>query len=263
MILESFLLAVGLTLAPLPPRTLASPSPSLHDPFSALLLEHVQNDLVDYDGFARAPGFPSYLEALAAARPDSMPRADQLAFWSNVYNAYTIQLINRHQERESIRNINKFLGMVSGKGPWKENIVRAGGRTLNLDQVEHQIIRPLFKEPRIHMALVCAARSCPPLRLEAYEGSRLEAQLQDQTRTFLRERPAVNRLDSANAVLHLSPIFDWYREDFGKTDGAILKFVARYFEGEAERPVFEGSGPKIRFTDYDWSLNIQKPRPTP
>ena len=177
-------------------------------------------------------------------------------------SAYTIALINKHNERESIRNINMFLGLVKGKGPWKEEIVRAAGRTLSLDDVEHKIIRVEFKEPRIHAALVCAAISCPPLRTEAFEGGRLNEQLEDQTRTFLRDRQTENRLDLGNSVIHLSPIFDWYREDFGKTDAAILRFVARYFDGAGEKSAFSQARLKIEFTTYDWSLNLQRPRVT-
>ena len=264
MILQFLLLAGTVSLPSLQAPTPVSAEPSLHAPFTALLRDHLRNDLVDYDAFARSPEFQGYLRALAAARLGSMSKDDLLAFWINVYNAYTIQLINQHEERESIRNINKFLGLVKGmgKGPWKEEIVRAAGRTLTLDEVEHKIIRVEFKEPRIHMALVCAAVSCPPLRQEAYEGARLDEQLHDQTRTFLRERQVSNRLDLGNQIIHLSPIFDWYREDFGKSDAAILKFVAPYFEGVGERFAFTKGNLEIEFTDYDWSLNLQKPRET-
>lgn len=262
MILESLLLAAAVSLAPLPPQSSGAPVPSPHAPFTALLKEHVRHGLVDYDAFEKSGEFPKYLQALATTRIDRMTRDERLAFWINVYNAYTIALINKHKERESIRNINMFLGVVKGKGPWKEEIVRAAGRTLTLDEVEHKIIRVEFKEPRIHMALVCAALSCPPLRTEAFEGARLNEQLHDQTRTFLRERQTENRLDLGNSVIHLSPIFDWFREDFGKTDAAILRFVAPYFDGAGERNAFTASRLTIEFTDYDWSLNLQKPRET-
>lgn len=261
MILQSMLLAASL-LAPDARPQAASEAVSMHAPFTALLRAHVQHGLVDYDGFKKAPEFPRYLDALASARLDRMSKDERLAFWINVYNAYTIALINKHNERESIRNINMFLGLVKGKGPWKEDIVRAAGRTLNLDEVEHKIIRKEFKEPRIHAALVCAAMSCPPLRAEAYEGTRLNEQLEDQTRTFLRERQTENRLDLGNNIIHLSPIFDWYREDFGKTDAAILRFVAPYFDGTGAKNAFSESRLKIEFTPYDWSLNLQRPRVT-
>jgi hypothetical protein len=262
MILPSLMLVAAVSLGPAVVQSPGASAPSLHAPFTALLQDHVRHGLVDYDAFAKAPEFPRYLQALARVRVSGMSKSDRLAYWINVYNAFTIELINKHKERESIRNINMFLGLVKGKGPWKEEIVRADGRLLTLDHVEHKIIRVEFKEPRIHMALVCAAMSCPPLRPEAYEGATLDRQLHEQTRTFLRERQTENRLDLGNSVIHLSPIFDWFREDFGKTDANILKFVAAYFDGEGERNAFTASRLKIEFTDYDWSLNLQKPRVT-
>jgi hypothetical protein len=141
-------------------------------------------------------------------------------------------------------------------------IVRAAFRLLTLDDVLNKIIRVEFKEPRIHMALVGAAISSPPLRSEAYEGPMLEQQLDDQTRTFLRERQTANRLDLGNSIIYLSPIFDLNRADFGKTNEAILRFVAPYFEGKGEKAAFAASRLTIEFTDFDWSLNIQKPRET-
>src|SRR6185436_15382923 len=102
--------------------------------------------------------------------------SEQLAFWINAYNAYTIQLVNSHHERASIQNLRAVLG----HSPWQEPLVKAGGRTYTLDQVEHEILRKRFHEPRIHFAIVCAAVSCAPLRSEAYVGVRIEAQLDDQ-----------------------------------------------------------------------------------
>jgi hypothetical protein len=260
MILESLVLAASLALQTGPGGQAGEPS--LHAPFTALLKEHVVNDLVDYDGFAKSPGFPRYLQALATARPEDMSRPDRLAFWINVYNAYTIQLVNLHHERESIRNINMFMGVLRGKGPWKETIVNAGGRTLSLEDVQLKVIRPEFKEPRVNMALVSGALSSPPLRAEAYEGSKLDAQLTDQTRVFLKERQTENRLDLGNSILQLSQIFDWNRVDFGKSDESIIRFVAPYFEGTGERAAFQASRLTIEFTEFDWRLNIQKPRET-
>src|SRR6187431_1518597 len=225
MILETLVLAGSVSLALQTAPGGAPSSPSLHAPFTALLQAHVRNDLVEYEAFAQSPEFPRYLQALAAARPEAMPREDRLAFWINVYNAYTNQLVNLHHERESIRNINMFMGVLKGKGPWKQTIVNAGGRTLSLEEVQVKVIRPEFKEPRVNMVLVAGALSSPPLRAEAYEGSKLNAQLTEQTRIFLRERQTENRLDLGNSILHLSPIFDWNRVDFGKSDEAILKFV--------------------------------------
>jgi len=224
-----------------------------HSAFERLLAAHVTADeRVDYDAFGRAPAFAAYLDQLARARPDTLSRDEQLAFWINVYNAYTIQLVNVHGERQSIRNINKTLGVIKAMGPWKEEIVRAGGLTTSLDFVEHGIIRKRFAEPRIHFALVCAARSCPPLRREAYTAARLESQLEDQARVFIARSPAKNRFDVASGTAHLSPIFVWFKDDFGPDLG---RFLARYVEDPAARAMLAGGKFKLVETRYDWSLN--------
>ena len=226
-----------------------------HSAFDRLLKTHVTADgRVDYDAFARAPAFPAYLERLAQAAPDTLSREEQLAFWINAYNAYTIQLVNAHGERKSIRNINKTLGVIKAMGPWKEEIVRAGGKTMSLDFVEHEIIRKRFREPRIHFALVCAARSCPPLRREAYAGDRLGAQLEEQARLFIARSPEKNRIEVAAATAHLSPIFGWFKEDFGPDLG---KFLARYVDDPAARALLESGKFKIVETPYDWALNLK------
>ncbi len=120
-----------MTLALLLAAPLAVAAPSLdHSAFDELLKEHVTEGLVDYDAFARSPRLRVYLDQLATARLDDLSRSERLAFWINVYNAYTIQQVNAHEERDSIRNINKTLGLLSLKGPWSEKMVRAAGRTL-------------------------------------------------------------------------------------------------------------------------------------
>ena len=223
-----------------------------HSAFDRLLKAHVVDGRVDYGAFAKAPAFPGYLAQLAGAQPEALSRSEQLAFWINVYNAYTIQLVNAHQERKSIRNINKTLGVIKAMGPWKEEMVKAGGKTLSLDFVEHEIVRKRFQEPRIHFALVCAAKSCPPLRREAYTGDRLEAQLDDQARIFIAQSPKQNRVDVEAATVHLSPIFVWFKDDFGPDLG---RFLARYVPDGPARRLLESGKYKTVETTYDWSLN--------
>ncbi len=245
-------LATALLAAPV---TLAAQAVTFdHGDFDGLLRAHVRDGLVDYDAFARAPAFERYLDRLGTVDPASLPQAHALAFWINAYNAYTIALIIRHDERKSIRNINRSFGLAL-KGPWRERLVRVGGRSYSLDEVEHEIIRPRFREPRIHFALVCAALSCPPLRSEAYRGEALEAQLEEQTRRFLSEAPGRNRVDVAGRRVALSPIFDWYKEDFGGSAAAIGRFVARFFPPGAERALLESGQFELSFTRYDWALN--------
>jgi len=260
--IERFLILLGLgasaAATPLP-----APAQSMsHATWDRLLQAHVRSGLVDYDAFARSAEFQQYLNALAATNPSGMGRNDQLAYWINAYNAYTIQLINKHGERVSIRNINKTLGVVRAYGPWNEPIVRAGGRTYTLDHLEQQILRKQIREPRIHFALVCAAMGCPPLRSEAYTGARMEEQLDDQARLFLARTPSKNRVDLANRTLYASQIFQFrdYEKDFGGTPRAIGRYIARYLPDGPEKRLLESGDFRIRYTDYDWSLNKQRAR---
>ncbi len=229
-----------------------------HSAFDRLLSRHVVDGLVDYDAFKAAPEFGKYLESLASAKPAGLAPAERLAFWINTYNAYTIQLIVSHGERASIRNINKTLGLKL-KGPWQEELVRAGGLRLHLDHVEHEIIRKQFHEPRIHFALVCAALSCPPLRSEAFTGARLEEQLADQARVFLLASPTKNRVDVAARVVHGSPIYSsYYRDDFGGSDAAIGRYLAGLWPPGPERDLLASGRFQLVSTDYDWTLNSQE-----
>lgn len=227
-----------------------------HAAWNAMLSRYVTDGLVDYDAFQRDPRFAAYLGQLGRVSIASLARNEQLAYWINVYNAYTIQLLNSRKQRSSIRDINKVLG-VTLKSPWAEPIVKADRRTLTLDDVEHEIIRKQFKDPRIHVALVCAALGCPPLRNEAFTAERLDAQLDDQARRFLAQR-AKNRVDLNNGTVYGSPIFTWYREDFGGTLEGVGAFWAKYLPPGPEQ-VLVRSG-KFRWvdTDYDWRINLRR-----
>jgi hypothetical protein len=243
------LLALALVLLP------ASGAAFDHSAFDLLLRAHVASGLVDYDAFARSGEFRAYLDRLAGAEPDLLVETERLAFWINVYNAFTIEQVNAHHERESIRNIRKTLGLLPLEGPWSERMVRAARKTLTLDEVEHDILRRRFHEPRIHFALVCAALGCPPLRSEAYVGARIEEQLNDQARAFLLRSPAKNRVDVATGTVWVSPILVWYEEDFGGTPEALGRFLARYRPEGKERALLLSGRFRVRETPYDWSLN--------
>jgi hypothetical protein len=222
---------------------------------------HVKRGIVDYDAFARTSEFSAYLGALGRTDPAALGREDQLAFWINSYNAYTIQLLIAHHERQSIRNINKSFGFVKAYGPWKEKLAIVGGHAYGLDEIEQDIIRPRFHEPRIHFALVCAAMGCPPLRSEAYVGDRLGSQLDEQARIFLLESPAKNRVDVATRTLYVSPVFvsfHDYIKDFGGSNRAVGQFIAHYYpDGPAKRLLETGDFKTIQ-TEYDWTLNSKE-----
>ena len=230
-----------------------------HSAFDRLLKAHVVNGLVDYDAFKADPAFAGYLKLLAATNPASLPRTEQLALWINAYNAYTIQLINNKGERESIRNVNKSLGFLKFKGPWSEAFAVVGGKTYSLDDIEQRTIRPTFREPRIHFALVCAAIGCPPLRSEAYTSARIEAQLNEQAVKFLTQTPSKNRVDVASRTVYHSQVFTFsnYLNDFGGSKAAMGRFIARYYPAGPEKLLLESGDFTAVKTDYDWSLNSQ------
>lgn len=233
-----------------------------HAAFDQLLRAHVSNGIVDYDAFARAPGFASYLAMLGAVDPAALPRDERLAFWINAYNAFTIQLINSKRETQSIRNINKSLGLLKLKGPWSDPFIRINTKALTLDNIEHDIIRKEFGEPRIHFALVCAAMGCPPLRSEAYVAARLNEQLQDQGVKFIRQSPSKNRVDVAGKTLYVSLIFNYYKKDFGGSAQSVGRYLAPWYpSGSPERAFLEKGEYTFTETPYDWTLNsVQQAR---
>ncbi len=231
-----------------------------HALFDRELRTHVTDGLVDYDAFGRSSRFARYLAQLAAFDPAALRKDEQLAFWINAYNAYTIQLINAHGERKSIRNINKTFGIVKGFGPWREKLAVVGARAYTLDEIEQDILRRRFSEPRIHFALVCAAMGCPPLRSEAYVGTRVLHQLNDQATIFLLRSPGKNRVDAERRVVYLSPIlveFRDYIDDFGGSESAVAGFVALYYPPGPERQLLENGGFSVERTEYNWALNIR------
>ncbi|HUF11094.1 MAG TPA: DUF547 domain-containing protein [Rhodothermales bacterium] len=229
-----------------------------HSAFDRLLSRHVSEDgLVDYAAFAASRTFEDYLDALDCANLETLSPQGRLALWINAYNAYTIALIIKHDERKSIRNINKTLGFIKGFGPWKEPIARVGRKAYTLDEIEHDIIRETFDEPRIHFALVCAAVSCPPLRREAYTGEWLDAQLTDQASRFLAHSPTQNRIDVHGTKVLLSPIFKWYREDFPEGNSALGQYLAQFYPAGPPRNLLLSGDFRIEYTEYDWSLNAE------
>ncbi len=246
------------TAVPVSAAPSGSPAPEApafdHTLFDDLLRAHVKDGLVDYDGFAKAPAFARYLTTLQEARLDGMTEDERLAFWINAYNAYTIQLIVANDERESIRNINKTLGVLRLKGPWSAPIVRAAGRQLSLDDVLHTILRREFAEPRVLFAISCAAMSGAPLRSEAYTGAKLVDQLNEQGRLFLRESPTKNHV--RDNVFFISPVITAYRNDFGASRAELLRFVAPWFDG-ADRDRLNRGRMLTVDTPFDWALNSQ------
>lgn len=222
---------------------LAAPAVAFdHADWDAVLRVRV-NDLgeFDYSGLAQdRMRFDRYLKRLAATSPDSDPAAfptdeERIAYWINAYNALTVEGVLRAYPVRSVRKLDKF---------FKQPAYELGRRTVSLDDVEHEILRKRFSEPRIHFALVCASVSCPRLAPFAFTGAKLDDQLDSRARLFVSERR--NVLVDSGAVT-LSKIFDWFSGDF-KPAGGVPAFITAHGGPNL-------AGKRLRYRSYDWSLN--------
>lgn len=225
--------------------------------FTALLQDHVKNGAVDYAAIARDDRLAPYLAQIAATDPATLPGRDaRLAFWINAYNAYTLKLVASVEGISSIREITGLgtKGDPDSAKPWDQPIATVGGKDYTLNQVEHEIIRPRFGDARIHFALVCAAYSCPQLRREAYVADRLDAQLNEQGRWFMAQR---NEIDPRQRTAGLSQLFNWFAEDFGADQNAILRYAADFVSNPAAANSLRNEPHRwnITYLEYDWSLN--------
>ena len=228
-----------------------------HPAWTALLRQYVHDGEVDYAGLqAHAqPALTAYLRSLEAPGPEDyarFTREQRLAFWMNVYNAYTVRLILDHYPLKSIRRIG-WLPLAAFRARFIPLRVLGGKEALSLWQVEHTHLRRELKDPRIHFAIVCASRSCPKLRSEAYRASEVDAQLEDAARDFVRDSFR-NRVDPARGTAEVSRIFQWYRGDFERDGRTLGEYIARYAE-PAQAEVLRKQGSRPGFLGYDWSLN--------
>jgi hypothetical protein len=250
-----------------------------HAAFSAILSRHVRwNEAgtattVDYAALQRErASLDGYTRGLSLVSPAEFARwgvPQRRSFLINAYNAFTLQhVLSRYPRLGSIRD----LGNIVFDSPWKQRFFDLLGERRHLDDLEHGLLRGAadFDEPRIHFAVNCASVGCPALRPEAYRAERLEAQLEDQTRRFLRDRSR-NRFEAgASATAWVSPIFKWYGEDFaaGHRGAATLReFLAAYADAladsEAGRKAIRAGGFAVKFTPYSWALNDARPSAGP
>lgn len=213
--------------------------------------------------------FVTELQNLDGKDFDKWSNNEKIAFWLNVYNAFTLKAIidnypikssffrSRIYPKNSIRQI---------VGVWDKIDFTVMGQKLTLGHIEHKILRVQFDEPRIHMAMVCAAMGCPPLRNEPYTADKLQEQLNDHTRRFLANS-AKFKIERADERIYLSPIFKWFASDFikkygpkknfgrhNKEESAVLNFIASYL-GKAQKDYVLTGKFRIKYLKYDWSLN--------
>ncbi|MFP5221850.1 MAG: DUF547 domain-containing protein [Acidobacteriota bacterium] len=216
--------------------------------FAQVLSRHVRDGHVDYSGLKADPSrLDAYLAQLAAADLPSLSEPERFAAYINLYNATTIKLILDHMPVASIRDIGGLFG-----SPWKLPVVRTRTGAITLDALEHEVLRKQFKDPRLHAAINCASKGCPPLAAEPYEAARLDEQLDRASRAFVQ---TPNRARLTGDTLFVSAIFDWFEADFGGRDG-VVAFVARHADPALRDAVAAHGGRiKLKYLPYDWSLN--------
>lgn len=245
-----FILLLSLSCASMHPEQKGS-KPVNHDVFNALLTKYVDaQGGVNYAALKKDnQSLNSYVDMLSKNGPDesTWSKDEQLTYWINAYNALTLQLVLKYYPIKSIRELGSSIKIPLVSTAWDIEVFSVGGESLSLNNIEHNIIRKNFEEPRIHFVLVCAAKSCPKLRNEAYAVDRLEEQLADQTRDFL-SNPTKNKITENK--LQLSKLFSWYEGDFTKNE-SLISFLDKYTD------VTIGKRPSKKFMDYDWSLNEQ------
>jgi hypothetical protein len=218
-----------------------------HSLYAGLLKKYVKAGVVNYQGFKKEElVLDKYLKVLEEVDSKRLSRNEQFAFYINAYNSWTIKLIlSAYPEVQSIKDLGNIF-----KSPWKKKISRIDGKIIALDDIEHEILRPGFKDPRVHFAINCAAKSCPPLRSEPYRWDELDQQLDEMTGAFINDLQS-NRLK--NDTLYVSRIFKWFSEDFNND---IIGFFLKYANGELkEQLAVNKEKIRVKYLDYDWSLN--------
>jgi hypothetical protein len=238
--------------------------------YAELLRAHVVDARVDY---TRLQSNRAALDAVASefgrvttAQLESWSADEQIAFWINAYNVFTLEaIVNHYPIVWRWRNVLTLTPRNSIKqipGVWSDLRWDVAGTQKTLEQIEHETLRPIYHEPRIHVAINCASISCPPLRVEPYVGEQLDRQLILAARDYLASDRG---LEVDGSTLRLSSIFDWYGDDFiegyahlvdggSEKERAVLGFVATYGPTDAAKLAQSGSA-RVGCLSYDWALN--------
>ncbi len=220
-----------------------------HSLWTTLLKKHVsENGLVDYRGFLHdSLQLYHYLNVLKQHPPDknAWSNQDQMAYWINVYNAFTVDLVLKHYPLASIKDITKGIEIPFVHSPWDIKFINIAGQQLDLNDIEHNILRKRFHDTRIHFAVNCAALSCPKLRREAYNGAELNRQLDQQAADFIND-PEKNIISTSQ--VSLSRIYLWYRSDFTRKM-SLIDFLNQYSKIKISHDA------EISYLDYNWNLN--------
>jgi len=206
----------------------------------------VRYGTVDGPGRALLDG---YLARMQAVEVGTLRRDVQMAFWINLYNALTVAVILDHYPTDSILDIDTSPGLFSN-GPWGAEVAEVEGEVLTLDDIEHRILRPIWRDPRIHYAVNCASIGCPNLALEPYDPERLETQLDAAARDYVNHSRGARVVDGE---LRVSSLYEWYTEDFGDDEAGVIAHLRIYAKPDL-LAALDGTD-SIDGHDYDWALN--------
>lgn len=230
-----------------------------HSAWTALLKAYVKTgsdglNRVDYARLKaeKSDALKAYVAALSASDPSGLDKAEQFAFWANLYNAKTVQIVVDRYPVKSIKDISLgggLLAALSG-GPWKAKVLKVNGVELSLDDIEHAILRPYFKDPRAHYAVNCASVGCPNLMKEAFTGASLDAQLDRGAKAYVNS-PRGFRV--ANGTVKASSIYKWFVADFGGDEKGVIAHALKYAEPKLAAELKALAA--ISSYDYDWSIN--------
>jgi hypothetical protein len=222
-----------------------------HQTWNQIVQAHVRDGQVDYPAIQANGTLDGYVRELNRIDPTSLPRRqDRLALWINAYNAFAVKgILDHYSPRTLWGRYRYFIGRE----------YQVGGTTINLYDLERQVLIEQFKEPRMHFAIVCASTSCPKLQPWAYQPDQLDRQLDHVAREFVND-PTRNRFDRKHKVALLSKIFEWFEEDFANAAGSVLAYIARYVDDPNLAKELTQSNYRIEYLKYDWSLNGIDPR---
>ncbi len=191
----------------------------------------------------------AYLAELAAVAVSALARPEQMAFWINLYNALTVKVVLDHWPVHSIRDIDISPGPFAD-GPWGAALIAVEGEDLSLDDVEHRILRPIWRDPRVHYAVNCASMGCPDLAPEPYRADRIDDQLDAAGHRFVNHPRAV-RLDGGKLLV--SSIYHWFKDDFGGDDRSVIKHLSAY--AAPPLAMLLQKRERIDGHTYDWAVN--------
>ncbi|MEZ4887314.1 MAG: DUF547 domain-containing protein [Chitinophagales bacterium] len=249
LLLLSLFLLIGCS----PKYKISSKSdPITHETWDSLLKVHVNNQgLVDYKGFQTdRKKLDTYLQKVSEHHPNdkNWSKEEQMAYWINAYNAFTVQLILDNYPVESIKDVTSGPSISFVNSPWDIKFIEIEGAKYDLNNIEHNFLRKRFEDPRIHVGVNCASASCPALPQFAFTADKLYEQLDQQARLFIND-PSKNKITSNN--IQISKIFKWFEGDFTK-NGTLIDFLNKYSDTKIN------ANASVDYLDYNWSLNEAK-----